>query len=215
MGRNNRFWISTLMICTLGSLLFLTGCTPELKNYRSEAVNVPGAGQSQSSDGSVQAVDAEAYLNEVGEVLNRISVEESETVSTGAETVRNMDERGFTQYPITSNYSINGDYINAEITENTAEKNPSYETFYVTKQGYVWSIMDINGAIMAIPVTFNMEYAKTVPVVFTETGTVMSYDSVTNSFFEVIPDSSVMIVKKISRIDSEVIEQMTLEEIGK
>lgn len=214
MGRNNRFWISTLMICALCGLLLLTGCTPELKNYRSEAVNVPGVGQSQSSDGSVQAVDAEAYLNEVGEVLNKTHAEESKSVSSGAEIVRNMDERGFSQYPITSNYSINGDYINTEITENTAEKNPSYETFYVTEQGYVWSIMDINGAIMAIPVTFNMEYAK-VPVVFTETGTVMSYDSVTNCFFEVIPDPEVMTVKKMKDINAETIEKMTMEEIGK
>lgn len=75
--------------------------------------------------------------------------------------------------------------------------------------------MDINGVVMAVPVTFNMEYAKTAPVIFSETGTVMSYDNVTNCFYEIIPDPSVMIVKKIDRIDIETIEQMTMEEIGK
>ena len=204
------------MICTLCSLLFLTGCTPELKEYRSEAVNVPGYGQSQSSDGLVQAVDAEAYLNDVGEVLNKTQVEESKSVSTEAEIIRDLESSGFDQYPVTASYSIDGLYLTEiEVSDSSSEKHPSYETYYITEQGNLWEISETNGIVMAVPVTYNLEYAQTTPVVFTETGTIMSYDSATNCFFEVIPDPEVMTVKKMEVINAETIEKMTMEEIGK
>ena len=46
-------------------------------------------------------------------------------------------------------------------------------------------------------------------VVISESATITSYDSTTNKFYEIIPDSSMLIVKTVSRIDAETLDNLT------
>ena len=188
------------------------GCT-YVKAYIAEGETETFLSENESG---VQPVDAEAYLSSVGTILAKEAATSSDSVRSEAETVSEMDERGFLQYPVMSGYSTDSRYTgDREASGSSAQKHPIYETYYVTENGDVWEIKTVNGLVMANPVTYNTEHYETALVLFSETGTIMSYDSQTNCFFELEPDPSVIRVIRLEHIDAETIEQLTSEEIEK
>lgn len=158
--------------------------------------------------------DADAYYESNSAIISKVNAQESETVHTEAETYENISDRGFTQYTITSEYSIDGEYYPAaDISDEASTKHPIYETYYVTAAGDIWTIFEINGVIMANPVSYNMQSDLGVQVIISESDTVISYDGATNQFYTTIPNESALIVKTVGRIDAESLEKLTIEEI--
>ena len=106
---------------------------------------------------------------------------------------------------------MTGDYSEAtEISQGSSTKHPTYQTYYVSKNGDVWTIFMINGAIMANPVSYNIQSDLDAQVILSESNTVMSYDGTTNGFYETIPNKSSLIVKTVDRIDAETLENLTI-----
>lgn len=159
-------------------------------------------------------LDAESYFERTSTVISAIPVGTSEAIQSEREVYKTILERGFEQYPISTTYSVDGEYYDTiEITEDSTEVHPLYETYYQSENGEYWTIYSVNGATMAFPISYNMESDLGVEVMLSETESVMSYDYHTNTFYENIPNDSTMIVVVVDRIDSETLDKMTIEEI--
>ncbi len=62
-------------------------------------------------------VDADQYFAENSEVLSVTEVGKSESVETESTAVQNMSERGFTQNPVSAEFTMDGEYVeNQEAT---------------------------------------------------------------------------------------------------
>lgn len=124
-----------------------------------------------------------------------------------------MNDRGFKEYPVTTNYSIEGEYYESKtINESSSETHPIYTTYYLSANNVLWGVSLINGNITAYPVSYNLDKQLDKPFLIVESDTVVSYDSVSNKFFETEPDNSELILKKISRIDTSALDNYKLEE---
>lgn len=163
----------------------------------------------------IKPIDAEAYLSEIGEIINQYDAASSEDVITEKDLINMLMERGFDEYPVETNYSMDGEYYELKkISQDSSEKHPIYETYFVSSAESIWYIEIVNGSIYVSSLSYNLQEDLKVPVIISETEYITSYDSATNQYFEVIPDSSEMIVKVVPTIDAELLESLTIEEIG-
>ena len=158
--------------------------------------------------------EADEYYWGNSKVIEVINVKESETVLTEKEVISLLEDRGFVGYPITYEYSMDGEYDDeTEVVSESLEKHPMYQTFYVSENGEVWTIFIINGEVFANPVSFNAESELDVQLLFSESSKLTSYNNEVNKFYVTIPYESSVIVKEVNRIDSDELDKITVEEI--
>lgn len=162
----------------------------------------------------VEPIDADEYFQQNSQVVEKINANDSKEVLTEAETVETFTERGFKDVIITTEYTMDGIYNDAcEISDDSSVKHPIYESYYVTEKNELWTITVINGDVMAIPVSYNLQSASGVQVVISESTSITSYDSTTNKFYKNIPNESVVSVKVVEKITAETLENLTVEVI--
>ena len=191
--------------------------TPPISN-ESPTISVENTEQSGIShvpeEYTVPAPDAEAYYQENSQIITVVDAQTSAAVLTEAEAYTTLTGLGFTQFPITSSYSMNSAYYDAEeITGEGSAKHPIYETYYLTANREIWTIFMINGAIMANPVSYNLQSTLGTQVMLSASESVMSYDSTTNKFFETIPKDEALFLLIAQRIDASLLEMLTVEDI--
>ena len=187
---------------------------PLLNTFMNQTDNGDETGGSEEQY-KVTAPDAEEYYESNAKVLSKINAKDSEKVNTEKEAIDLLKKRGFKDFSIITNYDMEGNYIDSkEITESST-KHPSYETYYQTKDGYLWTIFVANGVVMANPVTYNLQSKLDAQVIISENESVVSYDSTTNMFYETIPDKSALIVKRLKQIDAESLGKLNNEGIDK
>ena len=163
----------------------------------------------------IEYPDVEEYFEENAKVIKVVPVTDSTDVYSEGDVTELLEKRGFTEYEITSAYSIDGVYDEpVEVSDSSETKHPMYETYYVSENDEVWTIMVIDGVIMAYPLSYNANYADKVPVVVSESDEIMSYDSSTNSFYKTIPNDDVMNVRVVDKIDAETLDSLTMEELA-
>lgn len=171
-------------------------------------------GESGMESYEVIPPDAEDFFSQNSKIISSYSAKTSSDVSTEEDTYVMLEERGFSQYSIITEYSMDGNYSSAtEIDRLSEEKHPIYQTDYVSGENELWTVFVINGSIMANPVSFNFQSDLPVQVIISEKDTIMSYDSTTNMFFETIPDKSALIVLQIDKIDAKMLDSLTIGEI--
>lgn len=164
----------------------------------------------------IEPPNADEYFQQNSQITEEINANDSDEVLTEEEAVRTLEERGFKDFPITTEYTMDGTYSDAsEISESSSIKHPIYTMYYVTQNNELWNIMIINGDVMAIPVSYNIQSSLGVQVVISESEEVTSYDSTTNKFYKNIPNESAMIVKIVEIIDAESLENLTIEVIDR
>ena len=163
----------------------------------------------------LEPIDVADYLEDMGEVEATFTPNESNEVKDNTEVVDEVEDRGFGEFPVTAAYTMDGEYLGEDITTIENGKYPFYETYYISNSEELWTINIVNGTITAYPVTYNMESEREVNIIFSETSKLTSYDSVTNTFFEFIPDESVMKVVVVDRVDAETLDKLTKEEIDR
>lgn len=162
----------------------------------------------------VEHPDAEEYYRNNSNVLKEIDVSGSPDVFSEESIYQYLKDRGFSSYPITASYSMKGEYFDAiEVSNNSSEKHPVYETSYVTENGYLWIISVINDSLTAYPLSYNAESNRKVKVILSEKDYITSYDSEVNKFFLTIPYETELIVKKIKKIDADTLEQLEFGDI--
>ena len=166
---------------------------------------------SDSEPYEVTPPDADAYFASNSNIISEISATDSDAVFTEAEACDILAARGFGEYPITTEYSMEGEYFEAaEISDSSSTEHPIYQTYYVTENEDIWTIFIINGTIMANPVSYNVQSDFDVQTILSESNTVMSYDSTTNKFYETIPKESELRVKTVSRIAAGVLDELSI-----
>jgi len=155
--------------------------------------------------------DAESYYEDNSQVLSVVKAGDSKEVRSEKQASQELAQRGFDSYPVSSYYSMDGEFGETEISGESSEKHPSYETLYLSEAGEVWAIYVIDGKIMANPATFNSESGLNVQLILSETASVVSYDNVTNKFYETIPDPAALIVKTVASIDAMTLDNITID----
>lgn len=160
-------------------------------------------------------IDADAYYETNATVISQIPAQDSSDAHTESDTRQNFIDRGFIDLTITTQYSMEGQYQDpSEVSDASSAKHPMYEAYYMTAEGHVWTLIEINGAIMANPVSYNLQSSRNAQLLLSESNTVTSYDSYTNKFYESIPNETELIVKTVSKIDANTLESLTFEAIN-
>lgn len=158
-------------------------------------------------------LDADAYYAENSTIVEEIQVNDSGEVQSEKEVKKALEERGFTEYPISYEYSIDSEYIGEnDVSEYSDERHPIYQTYYVASNSDIWSIVYINGTITANPISYNLQSEENVPVLITEENTVTAFDSKTKKFYIIIPNDSVVDVKVVDRIDANTLDNFELKD---
>lgn len=180
----------------------------KLKNKEDEAYRIP-------DEYIIEYPDVEEYFEENAKIVKVVPVNDSKDVYSEVDVTELLEKRGFTEYEITSSYTIDGKYNEpVEVSDSSDVKHPIYETYYVTENNEVWTIMVIDDVIMAYPLSYNANCADGVPVVVSESDEIMSYDSSTNNFYRTIPNDDVMDVRVVDKIDAETLDSLTVEELA-
>ena len=163
----------------------------------------------------VEGPEAKSYFKEkAAKIVTVIDVNDSNESITEEDTYNALYDRGFQKYPITSEYSMDGEYSDAsEITSSSSEKHPIYQTYYVSTSGDIWTIFVINGQVIANPVSYNLQSDSVIQVLISEDKMITSYDSVSNSFYQTIPQETELNVKVVDKIDVETLEKLSVEVI--
>ena len=127
-----------------------------------------------------------------------------------------MAERGFTDYPLTYDYNMDGTYTDeAEANADSEEKHPMYQTYFVGADGSVWSIFIIGRSVIANPASYNLESDLGAQILVSETDTLTSYTEMGNKLYTTVPKESAVILKVVDQITSQKLNELTYEEVIK
>ena len=99
-----------------------------------------------------------------------------------------------------------------EALETSTDKHPMYQTYYVSKNEELFTICVINGSIIVIPVSFNLESDLETELLISESEELTSYVDEVNKFYVTIPKNSVAIVKIVEKINAETLDKLKIEE---
>jgi hypothetical protein len=157
--------------------------------------------------------EKEEYYWNNSEVIDVIDVKNSDNVLNEIEVITLLKERGFADYPITYEYSMDGGYNDeTEALETSTDKHPMYQTYYVSKNEELFTICVINGSIIVNPVSFNLESDLETELLISESEELTSYVDEVNKFYVTIPKNSVAIVKIVEKINAETLDKLKIEE---
>ena len=212
------FMFIVLIVCCVLGILTYYGIikAPYINNvFQKIGITSDMADRNSGEDSyTVTPPDAEDYYSNNSQIVSEIDAKGSEKVNTEEEACTILESRNFVDYPITTEYSMDGDYSDTvDISKTSSEKHPIYQTYYRSENGELWTIFLINGAVMANPVSYNLQSGMVVQVIVSESNTVTSYDSTTNRFYETIPSAGALVVITIGKIDSESLDSLTIGEI--
>ncbi len=195
---------------------------PVVPEYTAPTGNNGNAGGNTGSTPSEPTTEESAeqtpdeYYEENSTVIRSFDASLSEDVHTEEEVISFLEERGFTQYPITFDFAMGGEYNGkTEITGDANEKRPMYQTIFKTENNEIWNIFVINGEIFANPVSYNLESELPAQLLISESEQFTSYNYKTNKYYVTIPKETEVIAKIVEKIDAEALNRLTCEEIDK
>ena len=139
-------------------------------------------------------IDVKEYYKENAEILAEYDAKTSESIQSEKQVSDDLSERGFTQYLVLYEYSIDGTYVKEQVARNNKKQHPIYQTYYISQADEIWTIIVINGQIIANPVSYNMQSERGVQFIVSESNVITGYDSSNNMFYETIPNESTLMV---------------------
>ena len=135
-------------------------------------------------------------------------------METEADVYNCLRNRGFIEYSVTKEYSMDGNYEDTtDINADSIEQHPMYNTFYCSTAGEFWTITSINGQITANPVSYNFQSELEVPVLISDSEVIISYDNTTNKFYETIPSETALKLIVVDQVDAATLDNLTIGEI--
>ena len=166
-------------------------------------------------DYEIEESDADSFFENHASVIDKIEITKSDSVQNEKTISDVLTERNFDAKEITSHYSMNGEYYDDEVIDDDSEiEHPTYQLLYVNSSNELWTISIINGSVMASPISYNMQASEAKQYVVSETEYITSYDALTNTFYVTIPDETVLNVYKVNRIDTDLLDSLTIEVIN-
>ena len=169
--------------------------------------------EAESADTETLHTDPETYYEEYADVVSVVSADRSPRTVSEQTAEEDMIDRGFDIFPVTYEYSIEGDYLGGTETDDSGTKHPYYTTYYLSSEGEIWTVNNTNGTVTAYPASYNAGRVDAIPVILSETQTIVSYDSAENTFYETIPSEKALILIIVPVINAETLENMTGEKI--
>lgn len=207
MGRS----IQRIVLFMLTGLLVAAhlGCM-SIKEYISEADNIPTSVSSDNANKAAEVFDADNYFSMHGTILEKDEVQSSKQLHSEAEAIVYFTQRGFDQFPVIYSYSMDGKYLGEEeASSSSAAQHPIYETRFISKNECIWTITEIGGTITALPETYNAESTAGVLTILSESNELCSYDSITNMFYKTIPNKTEMRIIVTPDITSSALEEFS------
>lgn len=181
-----------------------------LENYLEETPNADEYFEEKAQ--MINKIDGEMMENLDSETLESMDEREYVEILSEAEAYRFLSQRGFGDLPITTNYSMEGQYFDSvEISDSASTRHPAYETKYESDSGEIWTLSLIGKDITAYPLLFNLEASLEAEMIVAESEMVTSYNSETNMFYKSIPKDSALIVKLVNKVDKDTLDRMTAE----
>lgn len=169
-----------------------------------------------STNYEVPDFDIEEYFQTSASLMESFDAVTSDNIKTEEEAYNEFYDRGFEDVVITYDYTIDGDYLGeTEISYYSSDQHPIYQAYYITKNGDMWIISQINGSFFATPVSYNFSEEDKVPKIISETDTITTYDSTTNKFYINIPNDTKTTIKTVKKINAKTIEKLTSKELDK
>lgn len=183
-------------------------------NTESESQSAESIMKTESVE--IEIIDADEYYEQNATVISVVDANASEMIQTEKDVIDDLEKRGFSDISVFTTYDMDGSFHEeSEIENSSSEKHPKYQAYYVTENEEVWTLIWINGKIMANPVSFNLQSTLHAQLVISETETINGYDNHTGKFYETIPHDSALIVKVVASIDKDLLDSLTIEEIDK
>jgi hypothetical protein len=162
----------------------------------------------------VEYPDVDRFFNDNSDVQQIVDVSDSSDILTEEEVFTDIENRGFTDFYVTTEYDMSGTYYKAEeIAPDGKDKHPIYNAVCTTQNGNIWELSYVNNQIIATPTSYLMESEREVSVIVSESDTVTSYDSLGNRYFVTIPHTDYAVVKVVDAIDAETLNSLTSEEL--
>ena len=175
----------------------------------------PDISQPEISEPSTSSNEVEEYYKKNAEIIDVVDVTPKETLSE-SEVTKLLNQKGFTDYPLIYNYSLSGDYNNDQEGDPSSEvKHPMYGTYYISKNNEIWYVTVVGKEIYANPLSFNIQTGRKVPTMLSTSNTIISYDDENDKLYTIIPKENAMIVVKVNDINSDVLDNLTVEEVSK
>ena len=218
---NKKSGILVLLICIIIGIIAGVAAPIIFKKNNGAEVGVVTESNSNDTVGSdesfpVEIVDADAYYEQNATVVSVVDANASEDVQTEKELLDDLTNRGFSEISVFTDYDMDGTFHEEiEIGDKPTDKHPKYMAYYVTENSEVWTLIWINGKIMANPVSYNLQSTLPAQLVISETESINGYDNHTGKFYETIPNDNALIVKVVDSIDKDLLERLTIEEIDK
>lgn len=164
----------------------------------------------------VEYPDVDKFFNDNSDVQQIVAVSDSSDVLTEKEVIKDIEKRGFTDFYVTTEYDMNGNYYEAEeIASEGNDKHPIYNAVCTTPSGDIWELSYVNNQIIATPTSYLMASERDVSIIVSESDTVTSYDSLGNRFFVTTPHDDYAVVKVVDTIDDVTLNSLTSEELEK
>ena len=164
----------------------------------------------------IEITDADAYYEDNVTIISVTDAKSSKTVQAEKDIIDDLKSRGFVEISAYTDYEMDGTFHQeTEIDADSKEQHPKYKAYYISEANEFWTLIWINGKIMANPVTYNFESENEVQLVLSEDEKINGYDNYTGKFYETIPDENALIVKVVEAIDKETLDRLTAEEIEK
>lgn len=156
-------------------------------------------------------IDADKYYEEIGDILQIVNAKEFKQIQTEKQALDFFKDRGFGEYSVLTDYSIDGEFLNEQEVTGTDALHPDYYIYYLSPNEELWTVSTINGSITAYPVSFIFQSNLYAPLIITESEVFTGYDGPTNRFFEVKPYDSALITYVVDKIDAQTLDNLTID----
>ena len=162
----------------------------------------------------MQSAVEEYYSDNSEEIVSVEAAAETSQVYSEKEAIKLLAERGFSDFPLTYDYDMNGTYMDEkEASAESDEKHPMYQTYFVSEDGSIWTVFIVGKSIIANPASYNLESDIDAQVLVSETNTLTSYTEMGNKFYETVPKESAVILKVVDQITSKKLNDLNYEEV--
>ncbi len=151
-------------------------------------------------------VDADEYFEEIGTVKEKTYAISSDDVTDEDDTLSLMEDRGFADWPILTEYDMYGDYSSAVEISGGYEEHPVYRMVYIDGSDRQWVVFIVNGSVYAMLLDYTAENPDKPLLYVAETDSLTGYDSRSNTFYEYVPNADLATVVKLDKITAEALD---------
>ena len=186
----------------------------EAVNVADKKIDITATVKFSIDKADMQSAVEEYYSDNSEEIVSVETAAETSKVYSEKEAIKLLAERGFSDFPLTYDYDMNGTYMDEkEASAESDEKHPMYQTYFVSEDGSIWTVFIVGKSIIANPASYNLESDIDAQVLVSETNTLTSYTEMGNKFYETVPKESAVILKVVDQITSKKLNDLNYEEV--